>query len=366
MRSATTTSCGMSGRRSTPPRRSTTSTASGMAACGSPTRRSPRSATCPGVTCSTFSATSASTRCPGPGSGRGSPAPTSAALPSISPARWPTARLPRARFVRSDLYDLPAVLDGDFDIVYTSRGALNWLPDIRRWAARRGPLRPARRHVLHHRAPPGGQRVRERGRRARRAAPRLPVLGARRAAALRRSPARTRTRRPRLRPRSEHGWDHGLGEIVTALIEAGLRIESLREFPFAEWRSTFSSRAPTDDCGCRGDARRAAAVLLAAGHEAARAERRSRVRTASGRGRTGHVSDQLGGHLPDGPVGKGDDWWGPERPRHPLYRCQHSGFLERRTCPWSPWLTIHPRHGQSRRTLRRRAIRSGSFGCACT
>ena len=42
----------------------------------------------------------------------------------------------------------------------------------------------------------------------------------------------------------EHGWDHGLGEIVTALIEAGLRIESLREFPFAEWKLDFLVEGP--------------------------------------------------------------------------------------------------------------------------
>ncbi|MFL5680260.1 MAG: methyltransferase type 11, partial [Chloroflexota bacterium] len=37
----------------------------------------------------------------------------------------------------------------------------------------------------------------------------------------------------------EYGWDHSLGEIVTALIDAGLRIESLREHPFCEWKLDF-------------------------------------------------------------------------------------------------------------------------------
>jgi len=37
----------------------------------------------------------------------------------------------------------------------------------------------------------------------------------------------------------EYGWDHGLGEIVTALIDAGLRIESLREYLFVEWKLDF-------------------------------------------------------------------------------------------------------------------------------
>jgi len=38
---------------------------------------------------------------------------------------------------------------------------------------------------------------------------------------------------------TEHGWDHGLGEIVTALIDAGLRIERLVEHPFLDWKVDF-------------------------------------------------------------------------------------------------------------------------------
>src|SRR5215218_6632110 len=40
----------------------------------------------------------------------------------------------RARFVCSDVYDLPEVLNGEFDIVFTSCGVLGWLPDLERWA----------------------------------------------------------------------------------------------------------------------------------------------------------------------------------------------------------------------------------------
>ena len=32
-----------------------------------------------------------------------------------------------------------------------------------------------------------------------------------------------------------HGWDHSLGEIVTAIVDAGLRIDFLHEFDFIEW-----------------------------------------------------------------------------------------------------------------------------------
>jgi SAM-dependent methyltransferase len=42
----------------------------------------------------------------------------------------------RARFVEADLYDAPAAIPepGAFDLVYVTWGAINWLPDIRRWA----------------------------------------------------------------------------------------------------------------------------------------------------------------------------------------------------------------------------------------
>ena len=37
----------------------------------------------------------------------------------------------------------------------------------------------------------------------------------------------------------EHGWDHGLGEIVTGLIQAGLTLEWLRESPELDWAADF-------------------------------------------------------------------------------------------------------------------------------
>ena len=39
-----------------------------------------------------------------------------------------------ARFLCTNLYDLPQQLDEQFDVVYTSYGVLSWLPDLRRWA----------------------------------------------------------------------------------------------------------------------------------------------------------------------------------------------------------------------------------------
>jgi len=39
-----------------------------------------------------------------------------------------------AKFICSNIYDLPKVLKGSFEIVFTSYGVLCWLPDIDRWA----------------------------------------------------------------------------------------------------------------------------------------------------------------------------------------------------------------------------------------
>src|SRR5689334_20987396 len=50
-----------------------------------------------------------------------------------------------ATFVRANLYDLPEVLEGTFDIVYVNMGALNWLPDLDPWG-----------RIVAHYLKPGG------------------------------------------------------------------------------------------------------------------------------------------------------------------------------------------------------------------
>lgn len=51
-------------------------------------------------------------------------------------------------FIVSDVYELPNVLEGEFDIVYTSYGTIGWLPDLDQWAA-----------VIAHFLKPGGKLV---------------------------------------------------------------------------------------------------------------------------------------------------------------------------------------------------------------
>jgi SAM-dependent methyltransferase len=150
-----------------------------------------------------------------------------------------------ARFVESDLYDLPGRLDGTFDIVYTSRGVLTWLPDIRRWA-----------QVVAHFVGPGGtfflkemhpvaQAFENEG-----VGPgelRLAYPYWEHAAPLTFQVSGSYADRDaEVGDVVEHGWSHGLGEIVSALVEAGLRIDSLVEHRYLEWGADFLVPGPDD------------------------------------------------------------------------------------------------------------------------
>ncbi len=56
--------------------------------------------------------------------------------PAVATARSLASELGLdATFVQSDVYEAVQALEGrSFDVVYTGRGALNWLPDLGRWA----------------------------------------------------------------------------------------------------------------------------------------------------------------------------------------------------------------------------------------
>jgi SAM-dependent methyltransferase len=68
---------------------------------------------------------------------------------SVSAARDLTERTGTdAQFICCDVYELPTRLDGAFDIVFASYGAIPWLPDLDRWAA-----------VVYRALKPGGRLV---------------------------------------------------------------------------------------------------------------------------------------------------------------------------------------------------------------
>jgi SAM-dependent methyltransferase len=145
-----------------------------------------------------------------------------------------------AQFVHSNVYDLPNALDGEFDIVYTSRGVLGWLPDLEAWA-----------EVVARFMKPGGTfYITE-------AHPILWVFDDDESAT-------------ELRPRydyffkdalafpvkgsyadpeadvdheTEFGWDHTLSAIINSLLQQGLQLEFLHEFDFLDWPAPFLVRS---------------------------------------------------------------------------------------------------------------------------
>ncbi len=131
-----------------------------------------------------------------------------------------------AEFICSDIYELPDNLDRKFEIVFTSYGVLSWLPDIDRW----GEL------VARYLVPSGVFYIVEFH----------PVLGILDDDGDRiqypyfstPEPLRFEESGSYAAPESDfkgecYQWTHSLGQIVTSLVKAGLRIEYLHEFDYS-------------------------------------------------------------------------------------------------------------------------------------
>jgi SAM-dependent methyltransferase len=137
-----------------------------------------------------------------------------------------------ARWVCCDVYSLPDHLDETFDVVFTSYGAITWLPEIARWA-----------DVVAHFLTPGGTFYIAEFHpfawvfddEADGLQPRYPYLqGA--APEITEWPYDYADRSIRLEHATEYVWNHPLGAVVTSLVAAGLRIEYLHEFDRAPYQ----------------------------------------------------------------------------------------------------------------------------------
>ena len=136
------------------------------------------------------------------------------------------------RFLVAELYDAPGVLPETFDVVYTGVGAVNWLPDIHRWA-----------EVVAGFLAPGGLFYMREGH------PVLWSLDWRDDGALVVRYPYFETAGPVVDDDSStyagpgtvahartYEWNHGLGEVVSALLDAGLVVTGLREHREMEWQ----------------------------------------------------------------------------------------------------------------------------------
>ena len=150
----------------------------------------------------------------------------------------------RARFVESDVYELPTNLEDTFDVVFTSYGTIYWLPDLDRWAEVIAThLEPGGTFYIADGHPLGG-----------------PFHYESTADELRVAHPYFNTEPTTeefdgsyagwdfgLENRRSHGFSHPLGEIVTALVDAGLRIEFLHEHPWSSFQRFEAMEADEDD-----------------------------------------------------------------------------------------------------------------------
>lgn len=149
--------------------------------------------------------------------------------------RLAAAAAAEIEFVESELYGALDVLPaGAFDLVFTGIGALCWLPDVRRWAA-----------VVSALLRPGGRLFLREGH------PVLWSIDDTRTDDLVIAFPHVETPEPTVWDGGGtyvesdvefvhtecHDWNHGLGEIVTALLDEGLTITQLVEHDSVPWNA---------------------------------------------------------------------------------------------------------------------------------
>ncbi len=145
-----------------------------------------------------------------------------------------------ARFIRSNIYDLPNVLDEQFDIVYTAIGVLCWLPDLRCWG----------QTIARYLKPGGTFYILDEHPSARTFAPddfesdayelkpNYPYFHD--PGGFREEGERSTYAGKGTITTPVYEWQHSMSEIVNSLIGAGLQIEFLNEYPY-----TFFKALPT-------------------------------------------------------------------------------------------------------------------------
>ncbi|MHA2223619.1 MAG: class I SAM-dependent methyltransferase [Candidatus Hodarchaeales archaeon] len=140
-----------------------------------------------------------------------------------------------ATFIQSDIYDLDhsSLEPNSFDIIFTSNGAIYWLPDLKRW----GNL------ISYYLKPNGFFYILD-------SHPtgnifddeceddfiiRYPYFHNEKPLEFEEDGSYA-DEGAKLTNKKEYGWVHDMGSIVNSLIEAGLQIEFIHEYPFVAWK----------------------------------------------------------------------------------------------------------------------------------
>ena len=137
-----------------------------------------------------------------------------------------------AHFVHGEVYDAPILCGEDFDLVYTTWGTINWLPDIRRWGnVIAAVLKPGGRIYFADGHPAFAILDEVDGRPA-------PMFNWRTPSTLplEFAPSQTYTGDPRpLVNTRSFEWIHPLSDILMALIDHGMTIEYIAEHEALPW-----------------------------------------------------------------------------------------------------------------------------------
>lgn len=152
---------------------------------------------------------------------------------AIKEARALATRLAvNAQFVEGNVYDARKLIDGDFDMVYVTWGAINWLPDIALWAEvvssmlkKGGRLYLAESHpnILPFDWVDG------------RIAPRFDWRTSRDKPIVEDTPTTYTGATDVLTHPKTYSWQHPLSDIINGLIKAGMTLSWLHEHPALTW-----------------------------------------------------------------------------------------------------------------------------------
>lgn len=131
------------------------------------------------------------------------------------------------KFICSDVYSLPEIIHEKFDICYSSYGTIGWLPDIKKWA-----------EVVAHVTKSGGRFV---------FAEFHPVIWMYddllehiqfsyfKDAAIEEVIEGTYASKDAKQTFKTISWNHGLSEVMQALIDQGFQIETFREYDYSPY-----------------------------------------------------------------------------------------------------------------------------------
>jgi len=139
-----------------------------------------------------------------------------------------------ATFICSNIYDVPDVLEGagTFDIVFTSYGAIGWLPDLQPWGA-----------IIARYLKPGGFFYIAEGHPfmftmddySAELKIRYPYFS--KEAIKGDEPGTYAEKDAHLEHSTTYGWNHTFEEIFGSLLSVGLTIDFFHEHPFCVWES---------------------------------------------------------------------------------------------------------------------------------